>query len=130
MAFSSHISKEIINLSPSHIVIGYSGGVDSSVILDICAKLSIPSIAIHINHCINDNADSWQEHCQSECKKRNIYFIAHKLDKCPKGENFEAWASKKRMAYFRTTLLTLPSPLLILGHHQDDQAETFLIQAH
>ncbi len=129
MSFSSQISKQISQLSPSHIVIGYSGGVDSTVILDICSRLNIPTIAIHINHSVNKNADNWQKHCHNECTKRNVSFLAYKLDSCPKGESFEAWASKERMKYFRSTLLNLPSPLLILGHHQDDQAETFLIQA-
>lgn len=123
------IIQQIKSYNPSHLVIGYSGGVDSSVLLNICKDLDISIIAIYINHNIHSQSLEWQNHCHEVCKNLQIRFITHLLEKCPKGENFEAWASKQRMSFFQKIMKDLPSPLLLLGHHQDDQAETFLIQA-
>ncbi|QIV94647.1 tRNA lysidine(34) synthetase TilS [Allofrancisella frigidaquae] len=125
----AEIVKEITSLNPSHIIIGYSGGVDSSVLLNISAATNIPIVAIYINHGIHPQADNWQNHCQQTCKHYKAEFIAHTLDKAPKSESFEAWASKQRMIFFQKTMSNYPNPLLLLGHHLDDQAETFLLQA-
>lgn len=125
----TQIISQILKYSPSHIIIGYSGGVDSSVLLDITKDLDIPTIAIYINHNIHPDALKWQLHCQTICNNANIDFIAHSLDHAPKGESFEAWASKQRMDFFIEIMSQYSSPILLLGHHLDDQAETFLIQA-
>lgn len=125
----TQIISQILKYSPSHIIIGYSGGVDSSVLLDITKDLDIPTIAIYVNHNIHPDALKWQLHCQTICNNANIDFIAHSLDQAPKGESFEAWASKQRMDFFIEIMSQYSSPILLLGHHLDDQAETFLIQA-
>ncbi|GAB4222166.1 MAG: tRNA lysidine(34) synthetase TilS [Francisella sp.] len=125
----SLILNEIKKLSPSHIIIGYSGGIDSSVLLNICKELDIPITAIYINHNVHQDSLKWQQHCQKICQKYNIEFISYSLEISPKGESFEAWASKQRMIFFKKVMQKYSNPLLLLGHHQDDQAETFLIQA-
>lgn len=123
------VISEIKNLSPSHIIIGYSGGVDSSVLLNITKDLNIPVIAIYINHNVHPSALEWQAHCQITCKEYDLQFISHSLEQVPKGESFQAWASKQRMSFFQQIMKNYSNPLLLLGHHLDDQAETFLIQA-
>lgn len=123
------IINQIKNYKPSHIVIGYSGGVDSSVLLNICRDINIPAIAIYINHNVHKESLEWLKHCQQICDDYDIEFISYSLEQCPKGESFEAWASKQRMIFFHNIMKKHPNPLLLLGHHQDDQAETFLIQA-
>ena len=123
------VISEIKKLSPSHIIIGYSGGVDSSVLLNITKDLKTPVIAIYINHNVHPRALEWQAHCQKTSEKYDLQFISHSLKQAPKGESFEAWASKQRMSFFQQTMKNYSNPLLLLGHHQDDQAETFIIQA-
>ncbi len=126
---SLYITKEILKYKPSHLIIGYSGGIDSSVLLNICSTINLPVIAIYINHAVHKDADNWAKHCKNKCDLLGIKFISHKLSQVPKGENFEAWASKQRMSFFQNEMANYPNPLLLLGHHQDDQAETFLLQA-
>lgn len=123
------VSNEIKKFSPSHIIIGYSGGIDSSVLLNIAKDLNIPIIAIYINHNVHLKALEWQTHCQKTCDEYKVKFVSYSLDQVPKGESFEAWASKQRMSFFQQIMKNYPNPLLLLGHHLDDQAETFLIQA-
>ena len=51
-----------------NIFIGFSGGLDSHVLLHLTAKyrFDIPFnlFAIHVNHNLNLAADQWQMHCE------------------------------------------------------------------
>lgn len=111
------------------IIIGYSGGIDSTVLLHACYQLDLPITAVHINHQVNPYADDWQRHCKGFAESLSCQFIAHSLPSCPKGHSFEAWASHARMQHFEQEMTKHQKPLLLLGHHRNDQAETFLLQA-
>ena len=59
------------------IYIAYSGGLDSSVLLDIFYKLSIKNSllieAIHVNHNINKESKIWEDHCMAELGPEIFY---------------------------------------------------------
>ncbi len=50
--------------------IAYSGGLDSHVLLALCAQLRtlqpIKLRAIHIHHGLSPHADDWMRHCEEE----------------------------------------------------------------
>lgn len=111
------------------ILIAYSGGVDSTVLLHQLAQAHPPEQlrAIHINHALYPEADTWQLHCEQYCHFLNIEFICVKLqDKPPVGESIEAWARTQRLAIFEQHLKQ--DEILMTAHHADDQAETILFQ--
>src|SRR6185437_7673337 len=60
--------------------IAYSGGLDSHVLLHVCAMLrdqyAIKCKAIHINHGLSPNAAVWAEHCKTICDDLHIDFIS------------------------------------------------------
>jgi tRNA(Ile)-lysidine synthase len=112
--------------------IAYSGGVDSHVLLTAITKLrhNFPETkikAIHINHGLSPNAEHWQKHCTAICNNLSIelknFSIAIKADK---GESLEEVARKARYKIFKELLVE--NDCLITAHHQDDQAETVLLQ--
>ena len=109
-------------------VIAFSGGVDSSALLHIMANL-IPRehlLAFHINHGLQDEANDWQQHCQRIAEGMGVRFKAVKLVSKPKpGQSIEAWAREARYYHFEQHLGE--GECLISAHHQDDQAETFLL---
>ncbi|MFQ3191338.1 MAG: tRNA(Ile)-lysidine synthase, partial [Paraglaciecola sp.] len=67
-------------LSATHIVVAYSGGVDSHVLLHALhsarqvANLDFQLSAIHIHHGLSQHADQWQTHCQQVCAQLGITF--------------------------------------------------------
>lgn len=129
----SKIPSTIENLLKSigydQVIIGFSGGIDSTVLLHACASLDLPITAVHINHKVNLKADEWQQHCQHIATTLRCDFQTFTLEQCPQGESFEAWASKARMQHFQSVMSQYQNPVLLLGHHCNDQAETFLLQA-
>lgn len=112
--------------------VGFSGGLDSSVLLTALAQqreqLAGTLHAVHVNHHIHAQSSEWQAHCQARCRElgillecRDIMVIAGK------GESLEAVARAKRYAVYRELLGA--GDMLLLAHHQNDQMETFLLQA-
>lgn len=111
--------------------VAYSGGLDSSVLLHVMAELrvqlSVDVKALHINHGLSENANVWQQHCEQTCANLNIPFQTFQVNAHPKiGESPEAAAREARYQVFEMLLQT--NELLLTAHHQDDQAETLLLQ--
>lgn len=112
--------------------LGFSGGVDSTVLLHALARvrgqLGGELRAIHVNHHLHPRSDAWQEHCRQVCAALEIPIECRDVAVAPAaGESLEAVARARRYAVYRELLRT--GDLLLLAHHQDDQLETFLLQA-
>jgi len=109
------------------VVLAYSGGLDSSVLLHLCQQAPWPVRAVHIHHGLHPAADRWLAHCETTAAALQIPLTTIRLDTAPApGESIEAWA---RAARYQALIETLqPGECLLTAHHQDDQAETLLIQ--
>jgi tRNA(Ile)-lysidine synthase len=111
--------------------IAYSGGLDSSVLLHLLNTLQkehpIKLHAVHIHHGLNKNADAWMLHCQNYCNEIAVPFSHFKVNaKAQLGESPENIARIAR--YNILTDLLNENDFLLTAHHQDDQAETLLLQ--
>ncbi len=111
--------------------IGYSGGLDSHVLLHLCARLrsELGGIfhAVHVNHHIHPAADRWQRHCQTVCEALGMPFRGVDVDgRAAAGESPEEAARNARYRAFARLLRA--DQALLLAHHEDDQAETVLLQ--
>ncbi len=113
--------------------VAYSGGLDSTVLLHALAELASqgqlkqPLHAIHIHHGLSPHADAWQAHCAEHAARWGVIFESTTVNAQPKtGESPEATARNARYQAMATRMGT--GDLLLTGHHQDDQAETLLIQ--
>ena len=135
---SEVIFSEIINSfnnslkeskSKKNISIALSGGIDSMVLLhaldQLKYKLQIKLNAIHIHHNLSKNADDWHTFCTKECKKLGVTVKSEKINiKQDLSMGIEAAARKSRYQ----VLEAYRKDILALGHHQNDQAETLLLQ--
>ncbi len=93
-----------------HYWVGYSGGLDSHVLLHLLAQLQsenkISLKAVHVNHGLNQDADAWASHCQNSCDQLSVELISIKVDATANpGESPEAAARRARYAAFETVLL-------------------------
>lgn len=119
--------------APLKMAVAYSGGLDSSVLLslarDYAASHGIELFAFHINHGISVNASRWVAHCAERCASQNILFDAREvqLAGCDK-TGIEEAARISRYAALGQLCRAHDIALLLTAHHQDDQAETVLLQ--
>lgn len=117
----------------AHFWVAFSGGVDSLVLLHLLMRLrdtqqlTVPLSAIHIDHQLQQNSSDWMKHCEEFCQKHHISFYGKKIEiqRSPK-ESLEAIAREKR--YEAIEAFIGENHYLLTAHHQDDQAETVLLQ--
>ncbi len=138
-----NLSNDLDNNAPKNkqkiIYIAYSGGIDSSVLLHAVYKYLQHNTylqkvyyikAIHINHGISDNANTWTKHCIAYTKQFNIECIIHNIDKntfqvLQKSMGTEGAARKLR---YESIQNIAQNNIVLLGQHAQDQIETFLLQ--
>ncbi|MEM7543374.1 MAG: tRNA lysidine(34) synthetase TilS [Pseudomonadota bacterium] len=117
--------------SPARLVVAFSGGADSSALLDIACRAVAPGVslsAVHFNHRLQPGCDHWVEHCARFCAARNIPLTVVDADERPPSKsNLEAWARARRYAAFERFAQT--GSYILTAHHRDDQAETVLMRA-
>ena len=108
------------------IYVGYSGGLDSHVLLhSAVATLGAGRVvALHINHQLSEHACDWAEHCAQVCRALNVDLQTHVVDVCQNVSSTENTAREARYQVFERTLGE--GDILLLAHHQNDQAETVL----
>mgnify|MGYP001011390522 CR=1 FL=1 len=116
--------------SGKNILLAYSGGMDSHVLLHLLADLrktfSFQLRAMYINHGIHVDADHWAKHCANVCQKLEVEFIQQSIVQFADRDNLEEKLRVARYQLFKNTLVE--NELLFTAHHQDDQAETILLQ--
>lgn len=116
----------------SRYIVAFSGGLDSTVLLYLCFCLKQQQIlsdlvSVHVNHGLHPLADKWSEHCRSICQTLNINYTELQANgTAGRGESREEAARIARYQAFKEYMRV--GDVLLTAHHQDDQAETFLLQ--
>lgn len=114
----------------SHIYIAYSGGIDSHVLLHVCAsqpELKSKITAVYVDHGLQSLAESWAIHCQAEAEKLAVSFQLLRVNAHPKtGQSPEEAARAAR--YQALQSLLNENDVLLVAQHQEDQLETVLLQ--
>ena len=115
-------------------LIAYSGGIDSHVLLHLCAQLkNSPNgfdqsfSAVYIDHGLSVQAKKWGQHCQHICFELDIPLTIIEVDaRAKKRQSPEASARIARYQAF--SRLLAEDECLLTAQHLDDQAETLLLQ--
>ncbi|NOH98480.1 tRNA lysidine(34) synthetase TilS [Vibrio sp. 99-70-13A1] len=122
---------QLANHQPKRVVIAFSGGVDSRVLLELSSIYqktfpSIAVIAVHVHHGLSANADEWAQQCSTWCEQLGISFAVEKvtLDQSS-SESLEKLARDARYQVLSQYLEN--GDFLLTGQHSDDQVETFLL---
>ena len=87
------------------------------------------AIAFHVHHGLQAGADTWSEHCARECASRGVNYAERRVSVPRKPRSsVEAMARDARYAALRELARANGVATIALAHHQDDQAETLLLQ--
>ncbi len=119
-------------LENQKLIVAYSGGLDSHVLLHALSRLRHHGLkqsilAVHIDHGLQDESAQWAQHCEA------VAYELHIPIKCQqvvvdqqKGLSLEAAARAAR--YLALASYLSEQDVLLTAHHENDQAETLMLQ--
>jgi tRNA(Ile)-lysidine synthase len=110
------------------ICVGLSGGLDSTVLLNVLARHLADAkrvTALHVHHGLSPNADQWVRFCERLCANEGVPLTVERVRVDPSSPlGLEGAARVARYSVYAAR----PEPYIALAHHLDDQAETVLMQ--
>jgi tRNA(Ile)-lysidine synthase len=119
------LSAAATAIGGARVVVAFSGGRDSTVLLHAAAQCGTFSRvrAWHVNHHLHAASDEWQRHCEAvsaglgvECRVNHVQVSGERA--------LEGRAREERYRVWRDGLDD--GDVLLLAHHLDDQVETVL----
>ncbi len=115
---------------PQRYLVAFSGGIDSTALLHALAAgfedHQTPILAIHINHGLHEDAHAWETHCRESAATLDVQFVSRVVEVDQEsGLGLEATARQARYDAFRD--IVEKGDWLLSAHHEDDQAETLLL---
>ena len=123
--FNNHLNQAN---NPKKIIVAYSGGLDSTVLLHSLTRINfkIPILAIHINHQQHHLSGEWEKFCIDTAKAFEVKLISEKIQiEKNSGKGTECEMRDQRYMVLRKYIEL--DDWLITAHHKNDQAETLLL---
>lgn len=114
------------------VAVAYSGGADSSALLQACARRWPGQVAaIHVHHGLQAAADGFEAHCRATCSALQVPLaVVHVDARHQPGQSPEDAARRHRygaLAQHAQTAFATPMASMALAQHADDQVETLLL---
>jgi tRNA(Ile)-lysidine synthase len=110
------------------VVVMYSGGRDSTCLLDLAARIAGPPAvsALHVNYGLRATADADERHCAGVCEALEIQLDVRRPVRPAEGAgNLQAWARDERYRA-AADLAVARNADVAVGHTRSDQVETIL----
>lgn len=130
------LGDDIQNLSGSRVLLGCSGGLDSTALLLIlqylAPRMGFTLIVAHLDHQLRPESTEDSAHVQNLCNALSLPCVVHKenvtahAQKNAKG--IEEAARDVRYAFFKRTAEQQNTQWLITAHQADDLAEDILMR--
>jgi len=120
-------NKTLHKTNKTSFILAISGGIDSMLMLKIAMLIKnntrFSFRAIHINHNYSSNSKEMENHCIEICHQYNLDLTLINI-RLLKHKNIEDQLRNKRYESLFNEMSE--DEALILGHHENDQFETFL----
>lgn len=132
----SYVEKWHMLTNEDRVIVGVSGGADSICLLLVLEKLreeiGFDMVAVHVNHGLRGvDADADEQFVKEFCASRGIlcesYYENVELIAKKRKQSTEEAGREVRKAFFAEALCKYDGTKIALAHHQNDSAETFLL---
>ena len=113
----------------NRLLIAYSGGIDSTVLLHLAAR-NFPEgkiVAVHVNHGLHFAALEWERFCRRNAARLDVTFRSLRV-RVNDSREYSPEEAARNARYAALKTLLQEDDVLLTAHHGDDQAETVLLQ--
>jgi tRNA(Ile)-lysidine synthase len=129
--FKAHIATSGLIPEGATVLVGYSGGGDSTCLLDLLRQCGVDVIAAHLHHGQRPEADKELELCAAFCQQIGVPFMSGRAD-VPRlaretGTGLEEAGRHARYEFFEQCLAQAGADLVATAHTLDDHVETVLL---
>ncbi|RLC58450.1 MAG: tRNA lysidine(34) synthetase TilS [Candidatus Cloacimonadota bacterium] len=131
-SFEKYSVKHKLFKSGEKIVVGFSGGADSTALLlalwHLKSKYGYSILAAHINYNLRgDDSQLDEQFVRKFCFDRNISLVVKNAN-IKSSSSVENHARELRFDYFNDLRKLYKIQKIVLGHNREDQAETLLFR--
>lgn len=126
------ISRESLLREGDKVLVACSGGSDSVALLSVLSSLGFDCVAAHMNFSLRDEEsdrdESFVRHlCEKLCIPLEIKKVDAKKYAAEKSLSIEMAARELRYEWFEDLRENLHLQAIAVGHHMDDDIETFFL---
>ncbi len=128
-------AKKSLGAEKPLLILGLSGGPDSvflfHVLLELRKREALDFIAAHLDHGWRETSAQDATFCLELCQHNNVKIIvenAHNLSSVKDTGSREDYGRRLRRQFFERLKQENNAHFIALGHHADDQIETFFIR--
>ena len=125
-----HHIISVLPSNPTHIIVAFSGGVDSHVLLHLLALHPLfksKITAVYINHGLQVEAEGWALHCKTIATHLGVAFKSIQVDAQKKAAQSQEEVARN-VRYKALKSLVNQGDILLMAQHREDQLETVLLQ--
>lgn len=122
---------ESLSLNNHKILVGVSGGQDSSVLLHLCSMLpkKFHVFGLYVNHNLRNSATSEEKFVINKSKIYDIPIYIYRSQAAkPRNHSIEMHARKIRYLAFEKYIKKLSCDIFLTAHHANDNLETILMR--
>lgn len=133
ISFEEELKRTTLSFLKKRILVAFSGGIDSCVLVFWLFKNGFDVVACHVNHSIRGfSAENDEIFCRDFCLANGIKFVSKKVDVPSfvraKGISLEEGARFLRYKVIEEVLKSEKCDVIFTAHHLDDLMETFFIK--
>lgn len=126
------VRREGVFRDVSRVLVGCSGGCDSTALLDILVRLApqfgIDLAVAHLHHGWRGaEADADLDRARQQAESHGVPFFADRVDLSGVRGSREETARNARLSFFESIVSDWNSNVVALGHTADDQLETVVL---
>lgn len=129
---AAYIGSEGLLRPGERVIVGLSGGADSTALLGVLSRLGYECVAVHCNFGLRGGeSDADMRHSEALAARFNAKFVCVEFDvgsyMREHGCSTEMACRDLRYDFFRQQLRECDAGAIAVGHHMEDNVETFFL---